>query len=86
MKTVIDGVAGEESWPKLVEGRQAQPDQLDINHLTAVWRGEATDSYATNAILGTLAITIRLLQKADSQKAAFILANQWWQQRDRNRL
>lgn len=86
VKTVIDGVAGEESWPKMVEGRQSQAELLDINHLTALWRGEVTETYATNAIIGTLAITIRLLQKADSQQAAFTLAKQWWLERDRDRL
>ena len=86
VKTVIDGVAGEENWPKMVEGRQSQPERLDINHLIAIWRGEVSDPYATNAIIGTLAITIRLLQKADCQQAAFALAKQWWLERDRDRL
>ena len=86
VKTVIDGVAGEESWPKMVEGRQAQPEALDLNHLKAVWRGEVEDAYATDAIIGTLAISIRLMQKADSQESAFALAKQWWLERNQSRI
>ncbi|ARN75522.1 glycosyl transferase family protein [Oceanicoccus sagamiensis] len=86
VKTVIDGVAGEESWPKMLEGRQALAETLDIDHLTAVWRGDAEDAYGRDAIIGTLAISIRLMQKADDQSSAFSLAKQWWLERDRNRL
>jgi anthranilate phosphoribosyltransferase len=70
----------------MVEGRQAQPDVLDIKQLKAVWRGEKEDNYATDAIIGTMAIAIRLMQKADSQETAFMLAKQWWLERNTNRL
>ncbi len=86
VKTVVDGVAGEENWPKMVEGRQALPETLDINHFKAVWHGTAEDAYANNAIIGTLAIAIRLMQKADSQESATALAKQWWLERNTQRL
>ncbi len=86
VKTVVDGTAGEESWPKMVEGRQSQPETLDINHLKAVWRGDAEDHYGADAVIGTMAIAIRLMQKADSQRDALTLAEQWWQARNQSRL
>ncbi|MGK0442496.1 MAG: anthranilate phosphoribosyltransferase [Pseudohongiellaceae bacterium] len=86
VKTVIDGVIAEELWPKMVEGRQSQPEKLDIQHLIAVWRGQANDNYGHQAIIGTTAIALRLMKKADCQMAALDLAEEYWRQRDLKRL
>lgn len=86
VKMVVDGSATEEQWPKLLEGRQPIPEQLDISQLVAVWRGSREDQYALQAIIGTLAIAIRLLKKVTSQQQALELATQWWQDRNRSRL
>lgn len=80
------GELREESWPKLVEGRQEQPEALDIEHLRAVWRGRAEDVYGELAILGTLAIALRLLGRADDSDAALAQAKEYWQRRNRERL
>lgn len=86
VKLVTDGVASEEFWPKMVEGRQAQPESLNTQNLIAVWRGGLEDAYAINAIIGTLAIALRLLNKAGDQQQAMLLAQQYWQQRNKDRL
>ncbi|MEE8056372.1 MAG: glycosyl transferase family protein [Pseudomonadales bacterium] len=85
VKTVVDGVAAEEQWPKLLEGRQPRPDQLELNQLIEVWRGTSVDQYAENAIIGTMAIAIHLLKKAQTQQQAMELAVQWWHNRNRSR-
>jgi anthranilate phosphoribosyltransferase len=84
--SVHDGVMSEETWPKLVEGRQEQMEQLDIELLRDIWRGTASDEYGELAIVGTLAIVLRLLQKVHSPEAAMELAKRYWQQRNRDRL
>jgi hypothetical protein len=76
----------EETWPKLAEGRQDQPEQLDIELLRGIWRGITSDEYGELAIVGTLAIALRLLQRADSQEAAMILAQEYWNARNKQRL
>ncbi len=86
VKLVTDGIASEEFWPKMVEGRQAQPESLNIQDLIAVWRGEKEEAYAIDAIIGTLAIALRLLNKADNQQQAILMAQTYWQQRNKNRL
>jgi hypothetical protein len=76
----------EEVWPKSIDGRQEQPEQLDIDHLRAVWRGTAQDVYGELAITGTTAIALRLLGRAADQDQALRLANDYWQSRNRERL
>jgi anthranilate phosphoribosyltransferase len=80
------GALSEQSWPKLVEGRQEQPEALDIEHLRAVWEGRASDAYGELAVLGTLAIALRLLGRTEQPQQALALAEQYWRQRDRGRL
>lgn len=86
VKLVTDGIAFEEFWPKMVEGRQPQPESLDVQDLIAVWRGEKEEAYAIDAITGTLAIALRLLNKADNQQQAISMAQTYWRQRNKNRL
>lgn len=80
------GELGEMKWPRLVEGRQSQPERLDVAHLRAVWRGEGSDEYGELAITGTIAIALELLGKAATPDAALALAQSWWQARNRQRL
>ena len=84
--SVHAGVASEETWPKLAEGRQEQAEQLDIEVLRNVWRGAADDEYGELAVIGTLAIALRLLQKVHGMEAAMELAHRYWQQRNRDRI
>lgn len=86
VKRVIDGVAAEEMWPRILDGRQTQPEQLDVEYLVDVWRGKASDEYSYNAIIGTTAIALCLLKCANSQAEALELAAQWWQSRNTDRL
>jgi anthranilate phosphoribosyltransferase len=84
--SVHAGTPSEETWPKQVEGRQEQVEQLDVEILRKVWRGTASEEYGELAIVGTLAVALRLLEKAHSAEAAMELAQQYWQQRNRDRL
>ena len=86
VKVVTEGKASEEFWPKMVEGRQALPESLNVQDLIAVWRGEKEVRYALDAIIGTLAIALSLLNKADNQQQAMSLAQSYWQKRNKNRL
>ena len=92
VKMVIDQQAQEELWPKLLEGRQSQPAQLAVKDLKALWKDDAHALtpeqviYAEQAIIGTTAIAIKLLGKANTQEQALKLAGDWWQARNRDRL
>lgn len=83
---VHTGELREESWPRLAQGRQEQPPALDIEHLRAVWRGRAEDAYGRLAVIGTLAIALRLLGRAADPDDAVAQAEDYWQRRNRERL
>jgi anthranilate phosphoribosyltransferase len=86
VKTIADNVASEESWPKILDGRQPQPDTLDIHQLKLIWRGSVEDDYAYHAIISTAAVALKLLNKAETQQAALELAKHYWSARNTARL
>ncbi len=83
---VIDGELIEERWrPTVADPRQAPDESMDLDRLGALWRGEITDEYGEAAVVGTVAIALRMLDAtdiADAEARALML----WRERDRNRL
>jgi len=80
-KQIVDGVLTEEEWPALFPQRHAPEEAFDLDHFLAVWRGEVGHEYGEMAVIGTIALTLRVLQRADSQEQALQLATAWWQDR-----
>jgi anthranilate phosphoribosyltransferase len=73
-----------ESWPAL----RHQPDPpgpgpAESGRIPALWRGEIQDDHATALVVGTVAVALRLLGRANSPAEADALAAAWWQRRDR---
>ncbi|NQV98526.1 MAG: glycosyl transferase family protein [Rhodospirillales bacterium] len=82
--SVHNGILDTEIWPALMEEpRQAVDADMNMSRLASVWRGDATDEYATAAITGTLAIALKLLGKATTPADAQNKAAALWQSRDR---
>ena len=85
--TVADGMAGEMRWPPLLDDPRAGPDDnLDLDRLAALWRGETQDEYATAAIVGTVAIALATLGVERDPAAAEARAEALWRARNRARL
>lgn len=80
-KQIVGGTLTEEEWPALFPLRHDPEEAFDLAHFLAVWRGEAQHEYGEMAVIGTLALALRVLARADSQEAALALATQWWQAR-----
>ncbi len=84
-KTVIQyvkqGKPYDEEWPALFSKRHTKPGTLSIDHLKAVWRGEADDEYGVGAIVSTTAIALTL--KGNRREEALKTAQAWWDSRDR---
>src|SRR5271166_2928105 len=82
----IEGQLEDERWPPMIdEPRQAPDESMDLDRLGALWRGEITDEYGEAAVVGTVAIALRMLDAtdiADAEARALML----WRERDRNRL
>lgn len=82
-----DGKHTEEQWPALLEEHTYEKDdEMDISRLMAVWQGMEENDYATGAIIGTSAIVLRIMGRAQSPSAAIKLATQMWDDRNKDKL
>jgi len=73
-----------ENWPALLDDGHQTPDaEMNVAHLTAVWRGEDDNAYAIAAIVGTLAVALRALGRAATVQAAEALAADLWHARNK---
>lgn len=81
--TVTDGVAGEEVWPALPYG-EAHPwrgEELDPKKLTALWQGTWSPAGPVAAIVGTAAMCLKLLGRAEGMAEAQAAAEAMWRER-----
>lgn len=85
VQSVHDGVLSDENWPALFPRRHMKPEQLDPEQLALVWQGNLRDEFAEASIIGTAAIALILLGKADSQAQAQQKATEYWQARKKQR-
>jgi anthranilate phosphoribosyltransferase len=84
---VAEGACFEERWPPLMdEPRQAPDESMRIDRMTSLWRGETSDAYGEDAVIGTLAIALRAMGVAADMDKAKAQAAHLWAQRDRGRL
>lgn len=85
VQSVHDGELSDEIWPALFERRHMKAEELEPQLLAQVWRGELDDEFGQAAVIGTAAIALKLLGKAEDQTQAEALAARFWAGRDRNR-
>ncbi|TPQ29485.1 glycosyl transferase family protein [Methylomonas koyamae] len=85
VQSVHGGELSDETWPALFERRHMKAESLEPQLLAQVWRGELDDEFGQATVIGTAAIALKLLGKADDQAQAEALAAQFWAARDRNR-
>ncbi len=85
--TVHKGTLETENWPALLdEPRQTSDETMDLGRLVRVWRGVETDAYGEAAVIGTLAIALKLMGRAPTKEAAQAQAIDIWENRNRNQL
>lgn len=71
------------TFPELLEQRQIKPRELNPLELEQVWTGEHESEYATQAIIGTLASYLNLMQEATGAEQALTLAKNMWDNRNK---
>lgn len=76
------GQPWDEEWPALSDRRHVKPATLEPQHLLAIWRGEAQDSYPQLALISTIALALRGLGMP--RQEAFERAEQYWANRDKS--
>jgi anthranilate phosphoribosyltransferase len=83
---VADGAASEMRWPpRLDDPRSGASEDLDLDRLAALWRGETQDEYATAAVVGTVAIALTTLGVERERATAEARAEALWRARNRAR-
>ena len=82
VKSIVNGELEEEKWPRLLEGKDAGLETLDMHLFKQVWSGETQNDYAEHAIVSTLAVVLKLIKGLPSQEQAMVCAQQLWRQRD----
>jgi len=85
VQSVHKGQLVDELWPALFLRRHMKPDQLDPKQLATIWQGKQQDEFAEATIIGTAAIALKLIGKAESQKQAFALAKEFWHDRPKQK-
>jgi len=81
--SVHDSNLSTEYWPAIIDDpHQTTDENMDLGRLKSVWQGDEASSYATAAIIGTLAIALKLMGKAQTQSEAYKIANEIWDNRD----
>jgi len=86
VQSVYDGELLDETWPALFERRHMKDEELNPESMRQLWQGKLEDEFAEATIIGTAAVALKLLGKAGDQQQAHELAEQFWQQRNKQRL
>lgn len=82
--SVSNGEFIDETWPKMFEKRHLKESELDISQLANVWNGTNEHEYGIAAAKGTIALALKLTQKASTQVEALAMANDFWEERDKS--
>lgn len=82
VQSVHQGELHDEVWPAFFSQRHVKPEQLEPCRLSWVWQGRERDEYGEASVIGTAAIALRLLGKAQNQADARCMATEWWFNRD----
>jgi anthranilate phosphoribosyltransferase len=81
---VHQGELFDEEWPALFAKRHVKPEALDPSQLAKVWRGEIDDEFAQASVIGTAAVALKLLGRANTQDTAQQLAAKYWDCRNKD--
>ncbi len=83
---INDGTPLRQTWPRLLQGRAEKTATPDTRALLDLWRDDTVDDYGRQAVLGTLAIALKVLTVAEDMTDALKCAEVVWESRNRSRL
>lgn len=85
VQSVHGGELSDEIWPALFERRHMKAEELDPRQLAQLWNGEIGDEFAEATVIGTAAVALKLLGKAENQQQAQQQAEHYWTNRNKQR-
>ncbi len=81
VQSVKNNELEEELWPALFTRRHVKSENLEPHQLAQMWHGKINDEFAEATVIGTTAIVLKLMGKAETQQKAHNLATQYWNSR-----
>ena len=78
VQSVHDGELSDENWDALFSHRHIKAENLNPEQLAQLWRGEIEDEFAQMSVIGTTAVALKLLGKANTKETAHELAVNFW--------
>lgn len=89
VQSVHNGEMSDEEWPAMFERRHVKDEDLNIERLRALWLDQGAnddiDEYGTAAVIGTTAIALKMMGRADNIESAEALAKEMWESRVKER-
>jgi anthranilate phosphoribosyltransferase len=85
VQSVHDGQLLDETWMALFDQRHVRPENLQPERLAQLWQGTYNEEFGEAAVIGTTAVALKLLGKADNQPQAHALAQAFWHNRNKLR-
>lgn len=71
-----------ENWPALFANRHIKTNNMEPEQLVLFWRGKIDNEFAKATVIGTVAVVLKLLNRASTQQQAHKLATDYWLNRD----
>jgi anthranilate phosphoribosyltransferase len=81
VQSVDNGKMSDEEWPPMFPRRHMRDDVMDVTRLSRLWNGTEEDEYGAAAVIGTAAITLKMMGRARSQEEAEAQARSMWEVR-----
>lgn len=85
VQSVHEGQMIDEEWPPMFKKRHVKDETLNVTNLIALWRDEIEYEYGTAAVIGTTAITLKMMGKANTIEDAEALAQKMWHNRPKEK-
>ena len=85
VQSVHNGEMLDETWPAMFKRRHVKDQEMNPNRLGQLWRGEIEDEYANAAVIGTLAVTLKMMGRSDRQQDAEAMATELWNNRAKDK-
>ncbi|MEN8169711.1 MAG: glycosyl transferase family protein [Pseudomonadota bacterium] len=85
LQSVHNGEMKDETWPAMFDKRHVRPEEMNVPNLIAVWDGSMDDEYAEASVVGTVAIALYTMGRAESRESAEAQAWEMWNNRNKQR-
>ena len=85
VQNVHQGETFDEEWPAMFKRRHVRDDVMDVSRLPKLWYGSDSDEYGIAAVIGTAAMALKMMGRADTMEQAETIATDMWNNRHKDK-